>query len=29
MLIGVRMESPLVIGVSDEERFIASDIPAF
>lgn len=28
-LIGVRMESPLVIGVSDNEKFIASDVPAF
>jgi len=28
-LIGVRMESPLVVGISDGEKFIASDIPAF
>ncbi|MEN2994126.1 MAG: glutamine--fructose-6-phosphate transaminase (isomerizing) [Thermodesulfovibrio sp.] len=28
-LIGVRMESPLVVGVSDNEKFIASDVPAF
>jgi len=28
-LIGVRMESPLVVGISEEEKFIASDVPAF
>ncbi len=28
-LIGVRMESPLVVGILDGEKFIASDIPAF
>lgn len=28
-LIGVRMESPLVVGISDSEKFIASDVPAF
>ncbi len=28
-LIGVRMESPLVIGILNGEKFIASDIPAF
>ncbi|MEJ5227318.1 glutamine--fructose-6-phosphate transaminase (isomerizing) [Thermodesulfovibrio sp.] len=28
-IIGVRMESPLVVGVSEKEKFIASDIPAF
>lgn len=28
-LIGVRMESPLVAGVSRDEKFIASDVPAF
>ncbi|MCS7163777.1 MAG: glutamine--fructose-6-phosphate transaminase (isomerizing) [Thermodesulfovibrio sp.] len=28
-LIGVRMESPLVVGISDNEKFIASDVPAF
>lgn len=28
-LIGVRMESPLVVGVGEEESFIASDVPAF
>lgn len=28
-LIGVRMESPLVVGISDGEKFIASDVPAF
>ncbi len=28
-LIGVRMESPLVVGVSNGEKFIASDVPAF
>lgn len=28
-LIGVRMESPLVLGVGDGENFIASDVPAF
>lgn len=28
-LIGVRMESPIVVGISDSEKFIASDIPAF
>ncbi|RLF43885.1 MAG: glutamine--fructose-6-phosphate transaminase (isomerizing), partial [Thermoplasmata archaeon] len=28
-IIGIRKESPLVIGVGDNENFIASDIPAF
>jgi glucosamine--fructose-6-phosphate aminotransferase (isomerizing) len=28
-LVGARKESPLVIGVGDNENFIASDIPAF
>lgn len=28
-LIGIRMESPLVVGILDNEKFIASDIPAF
>ena len=28
-IIGVRKESPLVIGVGDSENFLASDIPAF
>uniref|UniRef100_A0A7C4AIH5 Glutamine--fructose-6-phosphate aminotransferase [isomerizing] n=1 Tax=Thermodesulfovibrio aggregans TaxID=86166 RepID=A0A7C4AIH5_9BACT len=28
-LIGIRMESPLVAGVSSAEKFIASDVPAF
>ena len=28
-LVGARNESPLVIGVGDNENFIASDIPAF
>lgn len=28
-LVAIRKESPLVIGVGDEEYFIASDIPAF
>ncbi len=28
-LIGVRMESPLVVGVTETEKFIASDVPAF
>ncbi|GAQ94663.1 glucosamine--fructose-6-phosphate aminotransferase [Thermodesulfovibrio aggregans] len=28
-IIGVRMESPLVVGVMDDEKFIASDVPAF
>ncbi len=28
-IIGVRKESPLVIGVGDNENFLASDIPAF
>lgn len=28
-IIGVRMESPLVVGVSEGEKFIASDVPAF
>lgn len=28
-IIGVRMESPLVVGISDNEKFIASDVPAF
>lgn len=28
-LIGVRMESPLVVGINENEKFIASDIPAF
>ena len=28
-LIGVRMESPLVVGIKEGEKFIASDIPAF
>lgn len=28
-LIGVRKESPLVIGIGENEHFIASDIPAF
>lgn len=28
-LIGVRMESPLVAGVSKDEKFVASDVPAF
>jgi glucosamine--fructose-6-phosphate aminotransferase (isomerizing) len=28
-LVGVRKESPLVIGVGDSENFVASDIPAF
>lgn len=28
-LIGVRMESPLVVGVSNGEKFLASDVPAF
>lgn len=28
-LIGARMESPLVVGISDDEKFIASDVPAF
>lgn len=28
-LVGVRMESPLVVGVSNGEKFIASDVPAF
>lgn len=28
-LIGIRMESPLVVGISEEEKFIASDVPAF
>ncbi len=28
-IIGVRMESPLVVGVVDGEKFLASDVPAF
>ncbi len=28
VLIGVRMESPLVVGLGDEEFFLASDVPA-
>jgi glucosamine--fructose-6-phosphate aminotransferase (isomerizing) len=28
-LVGARKESPLVIGIGDNENFIASDIPAF
>ncbi len=28
-IIGVRMESPLVAGIIDNEKFIASDVPAF
>lgn len=28
-IVGVRKESPLVIGVGDSENFLASDIPAF
>lgn len=28
-LVGVRMESPLVVGVNNGEKFIASDVPAF
>ncbi|WP_353683688.1 glutamine--fructose-6-phosphate transaminase (isomerizing) [Thermodesulfovibrio sp. 3907-1M] len=28
-IIGVRMESPLVAGIMDNEKFIASDVPAF
>lgn len=28
-LIGVRMESPLVVGIGEGESFIASDVPAF
>ncbi|MCX7988647.1 MAG: glutamine--fructose-6-phosphate transaminase (isomerizing) [Thermodesulfovibrio sp.] len=28
-IIGVRMESPLVVGVLEDEKFIASDVPAF
>ncbi len=28
-IIGVRMESPLVVGVMEDEKFIASDVPAF
>jgi len=28
-LVGARKESPLVIGVGDNENFIASDVPAF
>jgi glucosamine--fructose-6-phosphate aminotransferase (isomerizing) len=28
-LVGVRKESPLIIGLGDKENFIASDIPAF
>jgi glucosamine--fructose-6-phosphate aminotransferase (isomerizing) len=28
-LVGIRKESPLVIGVGDSENFVASDIPAF
>jgi glucosamine--fructose-6-phosphate aminotransferase (isomerizing) len=28
-IVGVRKESPLVIGVGDSENFVASDIPAF
>ena len=29
MVLGAKMESPLVIGVGDHENFVASDIPAF
>ncbi|MDW8041172.1 MAG: class II glutamine amidotransferase, partial [Nitrososphaerota archaeon] len=28
-LVGVRMESPIVVGVNEGEKFIASDVPAF
>ncbi len=28
-IVGVRNESPLVVGIGDNENFIASDIPAF
>ncbi len=28
-IIAVRNESPLVIGIGDNENFVASDIPAF
>jgi len=28
-LIGIRKESPLVVGISGKEKFVASDIPAF
>ncbi|MEN2986622.1 MAG: glutamine--fructose-6-phosphate transaminase (isomerizing) [Thermodesulfovibrionaceae bacterium] len=28
-LVGVKMESPIVVGVNEGEKFIASDVPAF